>query len=145
MTDAVACVFKYKLTSPTIVPVPIDLRRILLSILESNSTVTLPDFIKYKPISEYPSAYRDFSFSIKNTEMLKSFFTQIHKSSAKNLKDFYMFDFYENKENMEIKVGYRFIFQSFNKTLTDNEINSEVDSILEPLLRIDSVYIPGMG
>ena len=56
-----------------------------------------------------------------------------------------MFDFYENKENMEIKVGYRFIFQSFNKTLTDNEINSEVDSILEPLLRIDSVYIPGMG
>ena len=105
----------------------------------------IKDFIKYKPISEYPSAYRDFSFSIKNTEMLKSFFTQINKSSAKNLKDFYMFDFYENKENMEIKVGYRFIFQSFNKTLTDNEINSEVDSILEPLLRIDSVYIPGMG
>ena len=55
-----------------------------------------------------------------------------------------MFDFYENTDTGEVKIGYRFIFQSFTKTLEEKEINSLVSSILEPVLSIEGVSIPGM-
>lgn len=148
ITDKITKADRSKIDSKLKVPIyylelPINALKDSLENKEFKKLI-IKDFVKYKPISEYPSSYRDFSFSIKNGDMLQSFTNQINKSCTKNLKDFYMFDFYENKKNMEIKVGYRFIFQSFDKTLTDDEINSEVDRILEPLLRIDSVNIPGM-
>ena len=54
-----------------------------------------------------------------------------------------MFDFYENKKINETKIGYRFIFQSHDKTLNDIEINLEIKKITEAALSIDSVSLPG--
>ena len=45
----------------------------------------------------------------------------LSSSSSHLLKDSFLFDFYINNKKNEIKVGYRFIFQSFSKTLTDHE------------------------
>ena len=44
----------------------------------------------------------------------------------------------------EIKIGVRMIFQSNQKTLSDEEINKNTKKILEPILKIDGVSIPGM-
>ena len=54
-----------------------------------------------------------------------------------------MFDFYKNKELNELKVGFRFIFQSKEKTLSDKDINIMLEDILEPLLKFDGIHIPG--
>ena len=55
-----------------------------------------------------------------------------------------MFDYYEDKKNNKIKIGYRFIFQSNKKTLTDEEINRSVKNLIEPILSINSLTIPGL-
>jgi phenylalanyl-tRNA synthetase beta subunit len=55
-----------------------------------------------------------------------------------------MFDYYKNNETDITKVGYRFIFQSHKKTLTDIEIDESITDIIEPMLLIESVTLPGL-
>ena len=45
----------------------------------------------------------------------------------------------------EIKIGFRFIFQSRESTITDAEVNKVINSIIECALRIDSVRVPGLN
>ena len=61
-----------------------------------------------------------------------------------NLKESFIFDFYKNENNNQIKVGVRLIFQSASHTLSENEINESVDKILDPILSLGGVSIPGM-
>lgn len=108
--------------------------------LESNST----NFIKYNPISEYPSSSRDFSFSIINFEQYKNIISIIDNFNDKNLKDSFIFDFYLNEKLGEIKVGVRLIFQSSSKTLSDEDISASIAKLLEPIINLDGVFIPGL-
>ena len=55
-----------------------------------------------------------------------------------------MFDFYKNSETNITKVGYRFIFQSHHKTLTDTEIDEIIKNIVDSVLLINSVSLPGV-
>ena len=61
-----------------------------------------------------------------------------------NLKESFIFDFYKNEKLNEIKLGIRMIFQSNEKTLSDQEIQESALKILEPILELDGVSIPGM-
>ncbi len=102
-----------------------------------------PHFIKYKPISEFPSSYRDLSFSVADVSKLEEVKYVLSNTKLKFLKDLYLFDFFENKKTNEIKIGYRYIFQSHKKTLTDEEINSSIEQIIKSVLSISSVSLPG--
>ena len=53
-------------------------------------------------------------------------------------------DFYKNDKTNVVKLGYRCVFQSDSKTLSDSEINKKVQDILSPILSLDGVSIPGM-
>ena len=108
------------------------------------SSLITTDFVQYESISEYPSSYRDFSFSIKDPLMIKNVITILEKYNDEHLKDSFLFDFYENKKSNETKIGYRFIFQSHVKTLTDKEIDKSANKIIQSVLSIKSVSIPGM-
>ena len=55
-----------------------------------------------------------------------------------------MFDFYKDPKNKVIKVGYRFIFQSKDKTLSENDIQDSVSKIIEPILSLENISIPGL-
>ncbi len=101
-------------------------------------------FIRYEKVSEFPSSIRDFSFSIKDVEVVPKVIKHLGNLKEKNLKDSFMFDFYRNDSNDEVKIGYRFIFQSNEKTLQEEDINRSIKIILEPLLDLKSVSIPGM-
>ena len=68
------------------------------------------NFIKYQPISEYPSSYRDISFSITDTGIIKELTNKLSDLKIKYLKKSFMFDFFENKKTNEFKMGFRFIF-----------------------------------
>ena len=102
------------------------------------------DFINYKPISEYPSSTRDFSFVIENQQVVHEIIGMLNNISDEIIKDSFIFDFYKDDKRKIIKIGYRFIFQSHLKTLSDIEINKKVNEILNPILKIDRVSIPGM-
>ena len=102
------------------------------------------DFINYKPISEYPSSSRDFSFVIEDVQAVNEIIDMLNNISDEIIKDSFLFDFYKDDKRKITKLGYRFIFQSHLKTLSDSEINKKIYEILSPILEIDRVSIPGM-
>ena len=99
---------------------------------------------KYKPISEYPSSSRDFSFVIEDLQVVHEIIDMLNDITDEIIKDSFIFDYYKDSKRSLIKLGYRFIFQSHTKTLSDLEINKKVNEILSPILEIDGVSIPGM-
>jgi len=102
------------------------------------------NFIRYQKVSEFPSSSRDFSFSITNPMQVNKVINMLDEISDDLIKGLFIFDFYKNKKNNTVKLGYRFIFQSNFKTLSDEEVNDKVKEILSPILKIDGVSIPGM-
>ena len=105
-----------------------------------------PDsFNQYQKISEQPHSYRDLSFSIgnpKDFDLLNNLTT-----SFKNeyLKECFMFDYYMNEKAGMLKVAYRFIFQSKDKTLQENQVDKILNDIILETTRLESVEIPGMN
>ena len=70
--------------------------------------------------------------------------SMLDEISDEIIKKSFIFDFYKNDKNNTVKLGYRFIFQSNLKTLSDIEINQKTQEILSPILEMDGVNIPGM-
>lgn len=102
------------------------------------------EFKKYTPISEFPLSSKDFSFLIADYSKYNEVIEMINKIQGMYLKDFFIFDFYKNDKNEEIKIGVRMIFQSNEKTLSDEDIKDSISKILQPILDIDGVSVPGM-
>ena len=102
------------------------------------------NFVAYKSVSEYPSSTRDFSFSIKDLNKVNAVITLLDGISDEIIKDSFIFDFFKDYKTTTIKLGYRCIFQSNLKTLSDEEVNIKVQEILGPILKIEGVSIPGM-
>ena len=102
------------------------------------------NFVTYKPVSEFPSSKRDFSFSIHGLHNVKTVIAMLNEVTDDIIKDSFIFDFYKNDKTKIVKLGYRCIFQSNFKTLSDIEVNAKVEEILNPILKIEGVFIPGM-
>ncbi len=98
----------------------------------------------YTPISEFPSSFRDLSFSIKDYSKCKLLEKSILNYQNDLLKEAYVFDYYKNEKTNEIKIGFRFIFQSKKSTITDNEVDEVMNSIIKNALELKSVSIPGI-
>ena len=62
---------------------------------------------------------------------------------SENLKKMFIFDFYE-KDSQHIKIGYRFIFQSDEYTLTVEQVDNEINKILSIVKKIDGLTVPGL-
>tara|TARA_Y100000816_G_C26102864_1_gene585029 strand:+ start:629 stop:2536 length:1908 start_codon:yes stop_codon:yes gene_type:complete len=118
----------------------------IIDSVDSYIPVTTPpsNFITYSPISEYPSSSRDLSFSINNHVKLNELRNTIEKYHDEDLKEKFIFDFYENPSNNEIKIGFRFIFQSQSRTLKEDDINIVIKDIIAKALAIETVTIPGL-
>jgi len=101
-------------------------------------------FIKYQSVSEFPSSSRDFSFSIKDSEKYDAVINHLSDLNDEHLKDAFIFDFYENKKLNEIKVGVRLIFQSNLNTLSEEDIQKSVNKLLQPIIDIEGISIPGI-
>jgi phenylalanyl-tRNA synthetase beta chain len=97
----------------------------------------------YKPISEYPSSNRDLSFSIKDYSKCKILEKNILNYEHNLLKEVFVFDYYKNEKINEIKIGFRFIFQSSTSTITDLQVNQVIKEITDIAFSIGSIEIPG--
>ena len=103
-------------------------------------------FIQYDPISEFPSATRDFSFSIlnpNNNELISNFLNLIFNYENYILRNMFIFDYFYNEKNDELKIGIRFIFQSNKKTLSISEIDNVIDDIMSIVDELRYVNVPG--
>lgn len=102
------------------------------------------DFVEYKPISEYPSSSRDLSFAVKNSSLIPLLENEINMNKNELIKENFIFDYFNNTNTGIIKIGFRFIFQSDVKTITDQEVDEAIDDIIYKTLLIDGVEIPGL-
>ena len=102
-------------------------------------------FVTYIPVSEYPSSTRDISYLIKEPLKINELQEIIFNYNSKILKEVFIFDFYTNQQSNEVKVGFRFIFQSSERTLTDTDIDNEIEALIFKSLKIGSIEIPGLN
>lgn len=101
--------------------------------------------IKIQDVSEFPSSIRDLSFSIKDYTKLSLLEDKILSFNNEILKEVFIFDYYNNKKLKEIKIGFRFIFQSCRNTIKDKEVDKVIKEIVEFSTSIESVNIPGIN
>lgn len=98
---------------------------------------------KFQGISDFPSIIRDLSFKVTNTSSMNDLINLLDTKEIENLKEKFIFDFYFDQKRKEIKLGYRFRFQSYTKTLLDSEVDSYIDDIVESTLNIEGINVPG--
>ena len=102
-------------------------------------------FKKATLVSEFPSSLRDISISINNENIIEDLISSVFQIKLNNIKNVFIFDYYKNIDKNIIKVGLRFIFQSNNKTLEENEIDQEMLKVFKILKNYDDVEIPGLN
>ena len=56
-----------------------------------------------------------------------------------------MFDYFNNEKSSEIKIGYRFVFQSTSSTITETQVNDIINVIIAHIENIDGITIPGLN
>ena len=122
----------------------INLNDFTEKILEKDSFANRPkDYIHYTEISEFPSSTRDLSFSVTEYSNLAFLENKILSYRNKLIKEVFIFDYYKNDKNNEIKVGFRFVFQSYKKTITDSEVDKVLNDIIKLSLSINGIKLPG--
>ena len=100
-------------------------------------------FNPYIPISDFPSSTRDLSFVLSDESKINKIEDIIYSFKSINLKNAFVFDFYNDRKNDQIKIGFRFIFNSKNKTLTVDDVDKEIDDIVTLCMEIGGVEVPG--
>ena len=101
---------------------------------------------KIEKTSDFPAIFRDISMSIDNPEVLKELSKTLEKSIKKMplVKESFIFDYFENKKLNVMKVGYRFKFQTEDKSLTDKEVDALMKVLTDNALSINGVNIEGL-
>ena len=100
--------------------------------------------IAYIPISSFPSSTRDLSYAVKEFSNCKPLQDYILNFSDELLKESYIFDYFYNKKNNEIKIGFRLVFQSKISTITEAQVNELIGIILEETKKLSGISIPGL-
>ena len=84
-------------------------------------------------------------FSISDFDQIKNLEDKVLCFDNKFLKSKFIFDYFHNKKLNEVKIGFRFIFQSKERTLEDTEVELIMKDIIEIALKIKGVSIPGLS
>lgn len=124
----------------------VDINNFSTDVLNYKEISKSPDtFIQYSPISELPCSQRDLSFLIKDHTKCKYLEKFILEYDDELLKKVFIFDYFYNKKNGNIKIGFRFCFQSTDTTITEMQVNNVMDAIIECTKKIDGISIPGLN
>ncbi len=124
----------------------IDIASFSSDVLSFKETFKPPEsFIEYTPISDLPISIRDLSFSIKDFTKLDKLQKYILEFEHELLKDVFIFDYFNNEKNAEIKIGFRFVFQSADTTITEMQVNKIINVIISHIEEIDGITIPGLN
>ncbi len=102
-------------------------------------------FKKFSQISDLPFSSRDLSFSIKDFSSRQNLEKYILGYENELIKEKFIFDYFYNENSAEIKIGFRFIFQSLNSTITEAQINNVMNDIIGHTVKIKGVTIPGLN
>lgn len=102
----------------------------LKSVLNRNHRVK-----KFQSIQKYPNIERDIAIVVNKDINASMLIDSIKKSGKRLLKDVFVFDLYvgDNIDEDKKSLAFKLTFGSPDKTMTDDEINVIITSILEKL------------
>jgi phenylalanyl-tRNA synthetase beta chain len=128
-----------------IVTLEVDIDRFSTNILSFKEISKSPEsFAQYSPISDLPSSFKDISYSIKDYSKTQELQDLLLNYKSDIIKNVYIFDYFKNEKQEEIKIGFRFIFQSKKATLNSAEIELVYNDIVTKSLGISGILIPGI-
>jgi len=128
-----------------IVTLEVDIDKFSSDILSYNEVSKSPEgFVQFNPISDLPSSSKDISYSIKDFSKTKELQDLLLNYQSEIIKNVYIFDYFKNEKQEEIKIGFRFVFQSKKTTLNSAEIELVYNDIVSQSLRIEGISIPGI-
>tara|TARA_B100000767_G_scaffold266084_1_gene282972 strand:- start:4531 stop:6435 length:1905 start_codon:yes stop_codon:yes gene_type:complete len=128
-----------------IISLEIDVDKLSHDILNYEEISKPPEnFNQYSPISDLPSSSKDISYSIRDYSKIGDLQDLLLNYHSDIIKNVYIFDYFKNEKAKEIKIGFRFIFQSKISTLTSDQIDKVYSDIVNESLKIDGVAIPGI-
>ena len=129
-----------------IVSLEIDIQNISIDAIDHKKEITKrpQNFIQYKPISEHPSSFKDISYLIKDFSKVQELENLLLNYKNEFIKNIYIFDYFRNDKKEEIKIGFRFIFQSKKATLKSEQIELIYNEIIHKSLKIKGIDIPGI-
>ena len=89
----------------------------------------------YKKLPKYPATQRDLAFIADDTVLAAQIENVIKKKSGNIFESVTLFDVYKGNQIPENKksMAYSVVFRDENKTLTDEDINPIIESILKEL------------
>ena len=128
-----------------IVSLEVDINRFSNDILSYKEVSQSPEgFAQYSPISDLPSSIKDISYSIKDYSKTQELQHLLLNYQSDIIKNIYIFDYFKNEKKEEIKIGFRFTFQSKKATLNSAEIELVYNEIVNKSLNISGISIPGL-
>jgi len=93
---------------------------------------TIPAF---KPLSRYPEVRRDLAILLDEAIPVAEILSAIKSTSSELVKEIQLFDIYQGKGVAEGRksVAFGLILQEFSRTLTDKEVDAEIEKIVSTL------------
>ena len=93
--------------------------------------------LKYKEFSKYPGISKDLAFILPKDVNNEDVISSIKQAGGKLLKNVMVFDYYEGDkiDSNKKSIAYNLYFESFDKTLSDEEINPLFDKIIENVVK----------
>jgi phenylalanyl-tRNA synthetase beta chain len=100
--------------------------------LEAVRQFYLPSF---RPLSKFPEVRRDLAILIDENVSAQSIKECIRDSTSKILQEVRLFDIYTGKgvDKGLKSVAFGLILQDFSRTLTDQDIDAEIESVVNAL------------
>ncbi len=89
----------------------------------------------YSPVSKFPTVKRDLALIVNNDVHYSDISELLKKFGGKTLKEISLFDIYSdekigtNKKSIAVSLE----FQSEEKTMTDDEVNNQVEKLIKNL------------
>jgi phenylalanyl-tRNA synthetase beta chain len=86
---------------------------------------------KFTPFSSFPKVERDLAMVLKKTVQYKDIVSEINGLKLSLLTQTYIFDRFEGKDipKDSASLAFRFVFQAMDRTLTEQDIESAMNSI----------------
>lgn len=112
-----------------------EVKEEVLSSTDGEAVGTLPVSTteRYVPFSKFPFILRDISFWAPITIDVEKFRDQIAKWAGPACLNVKCFDRFEKGE--KVSLAYRITFQSFDRTLTDDEVNAVMKKVTEEVTK----------
>ena len=104
----------------------LDLERLIKAIVEEK---------EYEPISKFPSIDRDISLLVSSDVRVGDILEVIQSAEPEHVNDVDLMDFYEDEKfGGKKSLTFRIVFQAEDRTLTDAEVDKEVQKIIKVLM-----------